>query len=364
MGRHIALCLFAAACQVVSVPCEPFDSGCNPLVVSILALKAPRDPEARLILMSPATGSMELFDISARSGQPISKGTSGGPTNLFIVRTVGSLGVIQDSTSVSLVESQSGTLVLRNTVNEAGGLYHGLLDKERRLYYVTTNTAMSMFVYGIRDDRPEKIQTTALGTSFFTQIALHPDRRFIYLANTGAVELSHYSLNADGTLGSPVANMTPPVNVEALTVEPGGRFLYLLNGTTLHTLNIGSDGSLTDPGLSTANVANGSARFFYSSSGRHMYIYSDAGLVTCEITANGALLTRSVLSPPRGDNSAGAYKAFSGMEVDFSKNFFFLASVSPAGLYTGAFDPQTELPVLHGVIASTAVPAAVGYFTF
>lgn len=358
-----AALLITLSCQVVSAPCDRFDSGCNPLFVSLLARIKATDPEGRVVLLSPSTSSLDLFEIDARTGNATLKLSSGGPSNFSALRTMGHLGVVQSPSDLTLVDASSGTIVARSTASETNGLSIGLLDAPRRLYYVTHSADQALFLYGIREDRPQKIQTTALGSTNFTHLALPPDRRFLYLANTGAVELTHYSLHSDGTLASIGANMTPPANAEALTVEPTGRFLYLLSGTTLHTLNINStDGSLTNSGLSTANVANGSARFFYSHSGRHIYIYSDAGLVTCEIQANGALVSRSVLSPPRGDNSASAFKSFSGMDLDFSRNFFFIASVSPAGLYTGSFDPVTELPVLHGMIPTAGAPAAVGYF--
>jgi 6-phosphogluconolactonase len=78
-------------------------------------------------------------------------------------------------------------------------------------------------------------------------VAITPNRRFAYVANTGSSTISSYRLDTTGQitlLDSVAANIPRPLDIE---VSPDGKFLHALNygRGTIVTLSIAEDGSLS-----------------------------------------------------------------------------------------------------------------------
>jgi hypothetical protein len=128
--------------------------------------------------------------------------------------------------------------------------------------------------------------------------------------------------------------------------------------TAVHTFVIDQNtGALSNPSLSLAGISNLGTRFHFSSSGRYLYTFSGQGLFTSQVNGDGSLTLIDSLAP-RGNSAASNYKAYSGMAFDFSRNFFYLASDNPAGLYFGRVEADERL-TLDSLLPIATPPALV-----
>ena len=83
-------------------------------------------------------------------------------------------------------------------------------------------------------------------------VAVTPDSRFVYVGHGAPTDtadsvLTSFALNADGSLGSNVAEATNGTSAGEVVVTPDGRFLYVTSqgSDRLFGYRIGADGSLT-----------------------------------------------------------------------------------------------------------------------
>lgn len=120
-------------------------------------------------------------------------------------------------------------------------------------------------------------------------------QKLAYVVNNNDGTIWMYSIKADGTLTANSANTavtgTFPMS---LAVDPGGKFLYMLNGSYAYMYTINLDGSLTANG--SPNTVTGGFSISIDSSGRFAYMAGGSSLVMDRIDANGQLTANGTLS--------------------------------------------------------------------
>jgi 6-phosphogluconolactonase (cycloisomerase 2 family) len=113
---------------------------------------------------------------------------------------------------------------------------------------------------------------TAVGGSPFPDlqtapcwIAISPDGRYLFTANTGSDTISSYAIAPNGSLsliGSTLLNGAPGLGVFDLELDPTGRFLYVVDTTRVAISILAvSGGTLTELASSPVSLPTGAAPF-------------------------------------------------------------------------------------------------------
>ncbi len=138
-------------------------------------------------------------------------------------------------------------------------------------------------------------------------VAVSPDGKHLYAANTSTNNVSAYDVSADGSLaevtGSPFAAGTAP---QGVAVSPDGKHLYVASSNGVSAYDIAADGTLTEVAGSPFTIATGNlVGVAVAPDGKHLFAASRGGTITpgnitvFDIAADGTLTNISGL-----DNSS------------------------------------------------------------
>lgn len=181
-------------------------------------------------------------------------------------------------------------------------------------------------------------------------VAVTPDGRFVYVAHgdpktTIENVVTGFALDADGSLGSKVAEASNGAGGAEAVITPDGRFLYVAAGGSdrVFGYRIRADGSLAAvPGGSfpTGDGPEGLAvspdgRWIFNAAPRPGLMVELTGSVTgWAIGADGALTEVEQLIPDEGDRPVGIEFAPDGRHLyisNYSKDKVFVFSISRSG---------------------------------
>jgi 6-phosphogluconolactonase (cycloisomerase 2 family) len=189
-------------------------------------------------------------------------------------------------------------------------------------------------------------------------IAVHPTRKFAYVANYGG-GVFQYTVGADGVL-APMA--TPSVvaglNPYGIAVHPSGRFAYATNqgGNNVSMFNVAANGSLV--AMSQLTVASGNAptSITIDPSGRFAYVVGDGSNFVAQYTigVDGVLNPMSPATVPAGASP-------SEVAVDPTGRFAYVASFdNTSGVLQFAIGPTGALtPLPTPLFQAGVVPRSV-----
>ncbi|MBU6363819.1 MAG: beta-propeller fold lactonase family protein, partial [Acidobacteria bacterium] len=143
------------------------------------------------------------------------------------------------------------------------------------MLYMTNSNANTVGAFRVQGDGSlGTMVQAATGDVAPRQIALTPDRRYAYAANSGGTTVSQFSVAADGTLTllSP-QRITVGSNSGGVQVTPDGRFAYVsMSGTpgAVAQYAVSSNGQLAP--LGPANLTVGGDYMRISPNGRFVYV--------------------------------------------------------------------------------------------
>lgn len=129
-----------------------------------------------------------------------------------------------------------------------------------------------------------------------TQIVVSPDQRFVMMSTgTASNAVLSFPINADGTLGNPVANTTQFATPFAgqFVKTSGGATVYLstgITGVSLTSYTMAGDGALTQLSQAAASGVGAPCWLSVTPDGRHAYVGNGSGSISSyAIDANGML---------------------------------------------------------------------------
>jgi 6-phosphogluconolactonase (cycloisomerase 2 family) len=163
--------------------------------------------------------------------------------------------------------------------------------------YVPLPTINQVLAYRI-DNRTGELKKVFGGT-FNTgmspsSVAVHPSRRFVYLANAGENDISVYSVDsASGVLREVLPRTTTATNPTNLAIDPGGNFLYVVNrgvnGVSSFSID-SSKGTLTPVAGTPVAAGFGPADIAVTPSGKYVYVpNANSNSVSAYAVVNGGL---------------------------------------------------------------------------
>ncbi|MBI5311324.1 MAG: beta-propeller fold lactonase family protein [Actinobacteria bacterium] len=139
---------------------------------------------------------------------------------------------------------------------------------------------------------------TSLGTVGATplgEMAITPDKRFLFAPDYNNPSIDRFAIQADGTLADIGPAPLPEAGGQAVRITPDGRFLIVITGPggTDHTTSfaIGPDGSLTQIGSPLANTGAITDRSPISPDGRFLFVTNgnEDSVSTVAIASDGSL---------------------------------------------------------------------------
>jgi 6-phosphogluconolactonase len=190
--------------------------------------------------------------------------------------------------------------------------------------------------------------------------AIAPGGKFAYVANKGSNNISAYKLNAmTGALtpvaGSPFATDYSPDGPDALTIDPTGKYAYVVSGAGVSAFSIDpTTGALAPvPGAPFATDKSdgfGTASVAVDPSGRFAYVlnFFRNTIATYMIDATGGLtLVGTPLDAGQNNNQPGSFKS---VTIEPKGTFAYVTSpccvlVYPIDATTGALGPPAHLGV-------------------
>jgi 6-phosphogluconolactonase len=141
-------------------------------------------------------------------------------------------------------------------------------------------------------------------------ITVDPGGRFVYVANGGGTtSISQFKISpTDGTLSSIAAPIAAPAGINTLAVDPYSEFLYSGNAAPSNSLSafaIGTNGALTLIGSSTAGIGTDPSGIVVEPTGNYVYATNftsndlDAQLInpTTGALTNGVALAGAAPNP-------------------------------------------------------------------
>lgn len=172
----------------------------------------------------------------------------------------------------------------------------------------------------------------------FGDLAITPNGRYLFASGNPAGSIRRFSIEADGSLG-PIGTALID-GADLMQVSPDGRFLYVMASTDtdrIHSLAIGSDGSLTEvpPAYVIGDFSTG--KFSVSPDGSRLYV-PNANLdqiITLASSATGVLSLIGSLPVPDD---------FKSVSVSATGELFMVRTNAGGGLYYSKPDPITTLP--------------------
>jgi 6-phosphogluconolactonase (cycloisomerase 2 family) len=141
-------------------------------------------------------------------------------------------------------------------------------------------------------------------------IAIHPNSKYLYVANLGDNNIGQYSINTDGTL-TPLATATVPTGLVnsgtspvGIAIDYQGRYVYVANqgDGTVSQYAVGTDGSLSAIAAAVTTGEPGTSSVTVDPTGQFVYATNRGGTTIAQFTigGNGALTPATTATVPAG----------------------------------------------------------------
>lgn len=219
-----------------------------------------------------------------------------------------------------------------------------------RFSFVTNSQSNSLFVYA-RDSLLNSIVLTDTIATGNTPVglAVHPEERFVYVANSTDSTISQYSIANDGRL-TPLIAPTVPTGSQPkkLIIHPSGNYLYSVNDdNSIWQFAINTDGTLNTLTPASLTTVDGPRAVAIDTLGMNLYVTSQTNNTIRQyaIEADGTL---TVI--PGGDVASGGNDPVKLMVAVDNQLAYVLHQLSE------------EIQVFTRNTDGTLVPAAFGPF--
>jgi 6-phosphogluconolactonase (cycloisomerase 2 family) len=179
-----------------------------------------------------------------------------------------------------------------------------------------------------------------------TGLALHPSKKFLYTANSGANSISLFDIGADGTLkvgGDPTPTGSGP---REIVIDPSGQYVLVTN-TVSNNISVysidGTSGKLTEVAGSPffANIGPTAMLMTQSGSSVFVYVTNPLGYVS------GFSFSAGALTPVPGSPFA-AGSGVSAITVDGTGKFIYTANTAANTVSGFAIQASGALQPLPG----------------
>lgn len=208
--------------------------------------------------------------------------------------------------------------------------------------YATLPTINQVLAYRVNNKTGELMKTFA-GT-FNTgmsplSVAVHPSRRFVYVANSGENDISLYAVDsASGALNEVLPRTTTALNPTNLAVDPSGNFLYVVNrgvnGVSSFAID-GGKGTLSPIAGTPVAAGFGPANIAVTPSGKFVYVpNANSNSVSAYSVVNGGLQP-VIGSPFLIGNGPQA------ITIDPAEHFVYITNSADSTFSVLSIDPTT-----------------------
>jgi 6-phosphogluconolactonase len=192
-------------------------------------------------------------------------------------------------------------------------------------------------------------------------LALHPSKKFLFVANSAANTISVFNIAGDGTLtlsGNPTPAGPGP---RAVVIDPSGQFLLVTNslanpfGTiSVYSINSGT-GALSEVAGSPFSAKSLATEMVITPSGKFVYVTDPAGYISAFSFSSG------VLSEVAGSPFA-ADRGVSDLTVDSSEKFLYTTNTTANNVSGFQINSSGALTPVQGSPYSTVAgsgPSAI-----
>jgi 6-phosphogluconolactonase (cycloisomerase 2 family) len=275
------------------------------------------------------------------------------------------------SISVYNVDTATGQLRSRGSVKTGTQPVDGITTDDGRYSYFLNAGSASVSAY-TRDGVTGELREIS-GSPFATgavagtsgSITLHPNGRFIYVANgTGGNSIAAFAIDSAGALtaisGSPFAAGTVPYSV---TVHSSGRFAYVVNASSkdIYTYSIdASTGTLTEVAQSRIATGADPRRLNLHPNGRFAYVPNtgESSVTAYSVDQATGVLTAipggvvTTGNSPEGKvlfHPTGRYVYVNSLGTSSTGGSVSAFSIAPV---SGALTPISGSPYVTGVAAA------------
>jgi 6-phosphogluconolactonase (cycloisomerase 2 family) len=208
--------------------------------------------------------------------------------------------------------------------------------------YVTLPTTNRLLAYRVHNNNGQL--TKPFGGSFLTgespsAVAIHPNNRWVYVANAGENDISLYIVDSSsGSLKEVLPRTTTALRPSSLVVDPSGTYLFVVNigvnEVSSYTIDA-STGVLTQVAGSPAPTGLSPSAIVVTPSGKYVYISNTNADSISGYSVNGGTLQPMVGSPfPAG---RGPF----AITVDPAEHFIFVTNTADSTFSVLAIDPTT-----------------------
>ncbi len=175
-------------------------------------------------------------------------------------------GMVQNNVAMYTIDATTGALTSIGTVAVEGFAVSVAVDPSGKFAYMATASGtpgsagdVSMFTINATTGALTSIGTMAAGTIAAEpapgSMAVDPSGMFAYVANSGASDVSMYSINASTGMLTSVGLTAAGTNPSSVAVDPAGKFAYVTNSgssdVSMYTINT-TTGALTLSGTISA----------------------------------------------------------------------------------------------------------------
>jgi len=228
--------------------------------------------------------------------------------------------------------------------------------------YVTMPKATSVGLLHIDSNGNISVvsQTTPVSGFSPASLAVHPSKKFLYVASSGGNSIFIYNVAADGSL-SVVGNPTPAgAGPLSLVIDPAGKFLlvanYFDNSISVFSIDSGT-GALSQVNGSPFPSNTGPTNLLITPSGKFVYVaIPNGGFVEGFSLGSDGSLTLVPNSPVAAGAGTGA------MAVDPGEHFLYTANLSGDSISAFTIDPGTGAltPVVNLPYSTCVGPVGLG----
>jgi DNA-binding beta-propeller fold protein YncE len=274
-----------------------------------------------------SNATVQQFDIGTggllASKSPPTVSTGAAPDGITINQTGTSL-YNPGGGSVSQFDVGAGGLLAAKSppsVVSGGGARIGISPDGGSLY-VPNGTTVGQFDVGAGGLLTPKAPATVAAGSTPLAVAVSPDGKSAYVANTGSNSISQYDIGASGAL---TPKSTPTVATGAtpvwISISPDGKSVYTpsygVGNTTVSQFDVGAGGLLTPKSTPTVTVGASPAGIAFSPDGKSAYVGLNgaAAVAQLDVAANGALSLKSPATVAAGAGPTGVIVTPDGKNV-------------------------------------------------
>jgi DNA-binding beta-propeller fold protein YncE len=205
------------------------------------------------------------------------------------------------------------------SVASGGGARIGISPNGDSLY-APNGTNVAQFDVGAGGLLTPKSPATVAAGSTPLAVAVSPDGKSAYVANTGGNNISQYDIGANGALAP---KSTPTVATGAspvwISISSDGKSVYTADygGTTVSQFDVGAGGLLTPKSTPTVTVGASPAGIASSPDGKSVYVGLNgaAAVAQLDVAANGALSSKSPATVAAGTGPTGVIVTPDGKNV-------------------------------------------------